>query len=327
METLEKDMSLALRNAAAFPPILLCREEGSLVGEQYASSHALSALVLVDPPPSVLLLSEDARQNLSTPLEEFNFEPRFPCRVAWSQQRLESLEKIQADGQNPPLHRIENELIEEGEQEGRIVWSNADSEGPEEVRRWLEDECGILAQEDEVVSEEDRDGSLQDLAGVDDQETSADFNEPADGVEKAGFQRQMPEWFREGAYSFTTTGSKKMPLNLDEGHLREAFLRGSGKGGQAINKNRSRCDLLHIPTGLIVRCQDTRSLDQNREIARRRMSKMLDEKLRGNDSVRSKAAEKERKRKRNKLKKQAKARRGSEEGAEQGSPPASLSED
>lgn len=115
-----------------------------------------------------------------------------------------------------------------------------------------------------------------------------------------------PEWFCTGNYSFSKKGSRKLPLELDEKHLREDFRRGSGKGGQAINKNRSRCDLLHIPTGLLVRCQETRSLNQNRIVARRRLSRMLEEQLRGEDSVRAKAAEKERRKKRNKIRKQKK---------------------
>jgi len=101
----------------------------------------------------------------------------------------------------------------------------------------------------------------------------------------------LPAWFHSGSYTFVTTGSKKMPVSLDETHIKETFNRGGGKGGQAINKNKSRCDLTHLPTGIIVRCQAQRSLEMNRRLARNRLSKVLDEGLRGVDSVKQQAEE------------------------------------
>jgi protein subunit release factor B len=44
---------------------------------------------------------------------------------------------------------------------------------------------------------------------------------------------------------------------------------GSGPGGQSINKTQNNVQLLHTPTGIRVNCQETRSLEQNRKIARR----------------------------------------------------------
>ena len=51
---------------------------------------------------------------------------------------------------------------------------------------------------------------------------------------------------------------------------------GSGPGGQSINKTNNNVQLLHKPTGIQVKCQETRSLQQNRKIAR----KILLEKVR-----------------------------------------------
>lgn len=50
--------------------------------------------------------------------------------------------------------------------------------------------------------------------------------------------------------------------------LEESFIRGSGAGGQKINKTSSTVVLRHVPSGIEVRCQQERSLTQNRFLAR-----------------------------------------------------------
>ena len=85
-----------------------------------------------------------------------------------------------------------------------------------------------------------------------------------------------PAWFSAGHYAFATDGSKKRPIILDERDLQERFIRGSGPGGQAINKLSTNVELVHIPTHTRVTCQHTRSRQQNREIARRLMSQRLE---------------------------------------------------
>ncbi|EDO14857.1 hypothetical protein Kpol_345p5 [Vanderwaltozyma polyspora DSM 70294] len=53
----------------------------------------------------------------------------------------------------------------------------------------------------------------------------------------------------------------------------ESFMHGGrGPGGQKINKSNSKVQLKHIPTGIVVECQETRSRDQNRKIAREKMA-------------------------------------------------------
>lgn len=86
----------------------------------------------------------------------------------------------------------------------------------------------------------------------------------------------LPPWFTEGAYEFAPDGSKKMPVVLDESHLTERFIRGSGPGGQAINKLATNVELIHIPTTVRITCQATRSREQNRVIARRLLSQRLE---------------------------------------------------
>jgi peptide chain release factor len=57
-------------------------------------------------------------------------------------------------------------------------------------------------------------------------------------------------------------------LGIHPDDLEESFIRGSGAGGQKINKTSSTVVLRHTPTGLEVRCQKERSLTQNRFHAR-----------------------------------------------------------
>lgn len=55
--------------------------------------------------------------------------------------------------------------------------------------------------------------------------------------------------------------------------IEETFLHGgSGAGGQKINKTNSKVQLKHLPTGIVVTSQKTRSRDQNRKDARERMA-------------------------------------------------------
>ncbi|PAV24337.1 hypothetical protein PNOK_0140500 [Pyrrhoderma noxium] len=100
---------------------------------------------------------------------------------------------------------------------------------------------------------------------------------------------------------------------LDENDLEESFVRGSGPGGQSINKTSNNVQLLHKPTGIRVTCQETRSLQQNRLIARKNLVEKLDQLanpgLSKENMRRAKQVERERRRK----KKAKKKKKGKEQ--------------
>lgn len=68
-------------------------------------------------------------------------------------------------------------------------------------------------------------------------------------------------------------------------HFFHSFARGSGPGGQAVSKTSNAVILKHKPTGIVVKCHQTRSLGQNREIAREILTNKLDVLFNGEDSV------------------------------------------
>lgn len=72
---------------------------------------------------------------------------------------------------------------------------------------------------------------------------------------------------------------------LDEADLEEQYVRGSGPGGQATNKTNNAVVLQHKPTGIVVKCHETRSQWHNRERARELMVTKLDNLLNKEHSI------------------------------------------
>jgi len=68
-------------------------------------------------------------------------------------------------------------------------------------------------------------------------------------------------------------------LGIREEDLDETFTRGTGAGGQKINKTSSTVVLRHLPSAVEVRCQRERSQSLNRVIAREELCDKLEKKL------------------------------------------------
>lgn len=91
--------------------------------------------------------------------------------------------------------------------------------------------------------------------------------------------------------------TRKPPPIVLETDLEETFIKGSfppgnffdnvgsGPGGQKINKTSNCVQLKHIPSGMVIKCQETRSREENRRIARRLLVRKLDVVQNGEESM------------------------------------------
>ncbi len=97
---------------------------------------------------------------------------------------------------------------------------------------------------------------------------------------------------------------RMVDLGILEDDLIERFIRGTGHGGQKINKTSSCVYLQHQPSGIEIKCQAQRSREMNRFIARRELCERLEELAQGRKSERQQRIEKIRRQKRRRSRRQ-----------------------
>lgn len=97
---------------------------------------------------------------------------------------------------------------------------------------------------------------------------------------------------------------KLKQLHISDDDLIEKFILGSGPGGQKINKSSSCVYLKHIPTGIEVKCQTSRSREENRLLARRSLIEKLEKQLFQEKTKKDQEREKIRRQKKRRSRKQ-----------------------
>jgi len=70
-------------------------------------------------------------------------------------------------------------------------------------------------------------------------------------------------------------------LGVREADIEESFVRSGGHGGQNVNKTSTCVMLLHRPTGMQVKCQETRQQGLNRFLARRLLLDKIEARQKG----------------------------------------------
>lgn len=101
---------------------------------------------------------------------------------------------------------------------------------------------------------------------------------------------------------FKALAEAMQKYGVHESDLDEKFVRGSGAGGQKINKTSSCVWLLHKPTGMEIKCQASRSQALNRFLARRLLVQKIANQIEGEKSEEQKRIEKIRRQKRRRSK-------------------------